>query len=76
MFTDLVDIDNLELYNKDKAEIDKELIDKEAKKAKFRLLGPFGKAHNIVVYICRSSACTDYFKKLVRRIILIDNCIR
>ena len=76
MFTDLVDIDNLELYNKDKAEIDKELIDKEAKKAKFRLLGPLSKAHNIVVYIYSLGSCIDYFRNLVERIISMDNCIR
>jgi hypothetical protein len=76
LFTDLVDIDNLESYDKDKAEIDRELIDKEAKKAKFRLLLPLGKVYNIVVYIYSSGSYIDYFRNLVRRIILIDNCTR
>ena len=49
LFTDLVDIDELESY--DETEADEELIDEEAKKVKFRLLGPLGKAHNIVIYI-------------------------
>ena len=49
MFTDLVDIDELESY--DETEADEELIDEEAKKVKFRLLGPLSKAHNIMVYI-------------------------
>jgi hypothetical protein len=74
LFIDLVDIDKLELYNK--AEVDKELIDKEAKKAKFRLLGPFSKAYNIIVYIHSLDSCTDYFKNLAGRMILIDNHTR
>jgi hypothetical protein len=49
LFIDLVDIDELESY--DEVEADGELIDEEVKKAKFRLLGPLGKAYNIVVYI-------------------------
>ena len=64
----------LESYNK--AEADGELIDKEAKKARFRLLGPLGKAYNIVVYIRGLGSRAAYFRKLVGRIILIDNRIR
>jgi hypothetical protein len=71
---DLVDIDELESYDKTKA--DKELIDKEAKKAKFKLLGPFGKAHNIVVFIQSSGGRADHFRELARRMILIDNRTR
>jgi len=74
LFIDLVDIDKLESY--DKEEADKELIDKEAKKAKFRLLGPLSKAHNIVVYTRGLGGRTEYFRKLVGRIILIDNYTR
>ncbi len=74
MFLDLVDIDKLELYNKEEA--DRELIDKEVKKAKFRLLGPLSKAHNIVVYIYSIDTYIEYFRKLVGRIILIDNYIK
>ena len=74
MFIDLVDIDKLESY--DKEEADRELTDKEAKKAKFRLLGPLGKAHNIVVYIRGPGGRTEYFRKLVGRMILIDNRTR
>ncbi len=74
MFTDLVDIDKLESYNKE--EVDKELIDKEVKKVKFRLLGPLGKVYNIVVYIRGLGGCVEYFRKLVGRIILIDNRTR
>ena len=74
MFIDLVDINKLESYNK--VEVDKELIDKEVKKAKFRLLGPLSKVHNIVVYIQSLDSRADYFRKLVGRIILIDNRTR
>jgi len=55
---------------------DKELTDKEAKRARFRLLRPLSKGHNIVVYISGSLAYTEVFRKLIRRLILIDNCIR
>jgi hypothetical protein len=74
LFIDLVDIDELESYNK--AEADKELIDKEAKKARFKLLGPLSKAHNIVVYIQSSGGRADHFRKLAGRMILMDNCTR
>ena len=77
MFIDLVDINELESY--DEEEADKELTDKEAKKAKkakFRLLGPLSKVYNIVVYICGSGGHAKHFRKLVGRIILIDNYIR
>ena len=74
MFSDLVDIDELELYNKEEA--DEELIDEEAKKVKFRLLGPLGKAHNIVVHIRGSGTHAAHFRKLAGWIIPIDNHTR
>ena len=64
----------LESYNE--AEANGELTNEEAKKVKFRLLGPLGKAYNIVVYIRSLSSYADHFRKLARRIILIDNRIR
>jgi hypothetical protein len=57
LFSDLVDIEELESYKEEEA--NGELIDEEAKKAKFRLLGPLGKAHNIVVHIRSSSGCVE-----------------
>jgi hypothetical protein len=74
LFTDLVNMDELESY--DEAEVDGELIDEEVKKAKFRLLGPLGKAHNIVVYIRSSGGRADYFRKLAGRMIPMDNRTR
>jgi hypothetical protein len=65
-----------ELESYDKAEANKELINKEAKKAKFRLLGPLGKVYNIMVYICGSGSYTAYFRKLAGRIIPMDNRMR
>ena len=61
----------LELYNE--AEANEKLTNEEAKKAKFRLLGPLGKAYNIVVYIRSSGSRTAYFRKLAGRMIPMDN---
>jgi hypothetical protein len=74
LFTDLVDMDELESY--DEAEADGELTDEEVKKAKFRLLGPLGKAHNIVVHIRSSGGHADHFRKLAGRMIPMDNRTR
>ena len=74
MFIGLVDIAKLKSYNKAKA--NGELTNKEVKKVKFRLLRPLSKAHNIVVYIRGLGSRAAYFRKLVGRIILIDNRIR
>ena len=74
MFVEVIDLEELALY--DLEDKDKELIDKEAKRARFRLLGPLSKGHNIVVYISRLPARIDVFKKLARRLIPIDNRTR
>jgi hypothetical protein len=39
--------------------VNRELIDEEVKKAKFRLLRPLSKAHNIVVYIRSLGGCVE-----------------
>jgi hypothetical protein len=70
----VIDLDKLKSYDlKDK---NRELTDKEARRARFRLLGPLGQRHNIIVYICGLSARIKHFRTLAGRIILIDNCIR
>jgi hypothetical protein len=74
LFANIIDLDKLESY--DLEDTNRELIDKKAIRAKFRLLGLFGQGYNIVVYIYRSSTRTDYFRKLIRRIILINNRMR
>jgi hypothetical protein len=65
-----------ELKSYDLEDEDRELMDKEARRARFRLLGPLSQGHNIVVYIGGSSAHMDVFRKLARRLILMDNCTR
>jgi hypothetical protein len=70
----LIDIDKLESY--DEIEIDRKFIDEEIKKAKFRFLEFFNKVYNIVIYIRNSNGRVDYFKKLIKRMILIDNRTR
>jgi hypothetical protein len=74
LFSDLVDMDELESY--DEEEADGELTDKEVKKAKFRLLGPLGKAHNIVVHIRGSGSRAEYWRALAGRMIPMDNRTR
>jgi hypothetical protein len=60
----------------DKEEADRELIDEEVKKAKFRLLGPLGKAHNIIVHIRGLASRAALFRELAGRMIPMDNHIR
>jgi len=72
----VINIKELQLYNNAKADVDGILLDDEARKAKFKLLGPLGKAYNIVVYIRGSLSRIARFRALARRIIPIDNRIR
>jgi len=74
LFTNVIDIDELESYNEQ--ERDKELIDNKARRAKFRLLGPLGQGHNIVVHIRGSPSRTAEFKELAGRMIPMDNRTR
>jgi hypothetical protein len=67
-------MNKLKSYNK--TEADKEFTDKEIKKAKFRLLEFFDKAHNIVIYIRNSDDRANYFKKLAEKMILMNNRTR
>jgi hypothetical protein len=74
LFTGVVKIDELESY--DKQEKNGQLLFDEAKKLQFRLLGPLGKGHNIVVYIHSSAGKTAKWKELAEKMILIDNRTR
>jgi hypothetical protein len=64
-------MDKLESY--DEIKTDRKFTNKKIKKAKFRLLEFLGKAHNIVIYIRNLDDRANYFKKLIKRIIPIDN---
>jgi hypothetical protein len=74
LFISVVKMEELEAY--DEQDQSGELIDKEAKRAKFRLLGPLGQGHNIVVHIRGSAGRTNEFRKLTGRIIPLDNHMR
>jgi hypothetical protein len=74
LFTNIIDLNKLKSY--DLKNKDKELTNKEARKAWFRLLGPLGQGHNIIVHIRGSSARIEHFRTLARRMILIDNRTR
>jgi hypothetical protein len=69
-----MDIEELVLYNLE--DTDRELTNKEARRARFRLLGPLGKGHNIMVHISGSPARIEVFRKLAGRLILMDNRTR
>ena len=51
----------------------RDITDKEVKRARFRLLRLLHQGHNIIAYVHRSPARTKIFKKLAGRIIPIDN---
>ncbi len=74
MFINIIEIGELELYNNQ--DRNRDVIDKEVRRAKFRLLGPLGQGHNIITYVCGLPSYIKIFKELVGRIILIDNYIR
>jgi hypothetical protein len=74
LFANVIDLDELESY--DLEDEDGELTDEEARRARFRLLGPLGQGHNIVVHIRGSSARTEHFRTLAGRMIPMDNRTR
>ena len=53
-----------------------ELGDEETIRIKFRLLGPLGQGHNIVVHIRGSTGRTEEFRVLAGRLIPLDNRTR
>jgi len=70
----VINLDKLESYDLKNA--DKELTKKEITRAKFRLLKPFSQGHNIVIYIRKLNTRTNYFRKLIKKIIPINNRTR
>jgi hypothetical protein len=69
-----MDLNEFKLY--DLKNVDREFIKEKVTKAKFRLLRLFGQGHNIVIYIRKLNARTNYFRKLVKRMIPMDNRTR
>jgi hypothetical protein len=74
LFRNEIDIEELELYNKMNER--GELSGKEDIAQKFRLLGPLGKLHNILVHSRSTSAFVKEFKELAKRMVPLDNCTR
>jgi hypothetical protein len=74
LFADVVKVEELESY--DSQEENEELVDEEARRIKFRLLGPLGQAHNIVIHIRGSPGRTEEFRALAGRLIPLDNRTR
>jgi hypothetical protein len=74
LFANVLKLEELESY--DKQEQSGELGDEDIRKRQFRLLGPLGQGHNIVVHIRGSSRRTARFKELVGRMIPMDNRTR
>jgi len=69
LFHDLIEIEQLESYDR----LEGERIMDEDSQAAFRLLGPLGKLHNIIVYIRSSASRTKHFQDLAGRMIPLDN---
>jgi hypothetical protein len=74
LFANVMDLNKLESYDLKNA--NGEFTEEKVTRAKFRFLGLLGQKHNIVVYIRRLSARTNHFRKLVRRMIPMDNRTR
>jgi hypothetical protein len=74
LFTNQVSLENLDSY--DEQEQAGAFNVTEAIRAQFRLIGPLGQAHNILVHIRRSAGRTEEFRTLAGRIIPIDNRTR
>jgi len=74
LFHNSISAKELKLYNE--LEERGELEDIEEVKQKFRLLGPLGQLHNIIVDIRSSANRTAEFVALAARMVPLDNCIR
>jgi hypothetical protein len=74
LFQNIVEIDELESY--DEKEKRGEIEDEEKRRVKFRLMGPLGQLHNIIVHIRGSTARTNEFLELAGRKVPLDNRTR
>ncbi len=71
LFIEVINLEKLTSY--DLEDEDGELTDKKIKKARFRLLEPLNKGYNIVIYINKSPARTDVFRRFVGKLISMNN---
>ncbi len=74
LFSGVVQMEELESYEEEAQ--NGEWTDNEARRVKFRLLGPLGQGHNIVVYIRGSPSRTAEFVGLTGKMIPMDNRTR
>ena len=74
LFQDTVEMEDLELYDKEEQESMGETS--EDMRQKFRLLGPLGQLHNIVIHSRASSYRIEDMKGLAKRGIPLDNYTR
>lgn len=74
LFANVMAMGELKSYNDQDKNGD--ITNEEARRAKFRLLGPLGQGHNIIAHIRGSPARTKVFKELARRMIPMDNRTR
>jgi hypothetical protein len=74
LFANVIEMVELESY--DEQDRAGQLIDIEERKIKFRLMGPLGQGHNIVIHIRGSASRTEEFRVLAGRMIPLDNRTR
>lgn len=74
LFQNLIEIKRVEWY--DEQEAMGEVGNEEEKQVTFRVMGPLGKLHNIVVHIRSSANHAKEFKALAGRLIPLDNRTR
>jgi hypothetical protein len=67
----MINLDELKSY--DLKNKDGEFTDKKIRKIRFRFLKLFNQKYNIVIYICGLNVRTEYFRTLIKRMILINN---
>jgi hypothetical protein len=76
LFYNIFGIEELELYKDQEKRGKLQLDEAEQKRAKFRLLGPLGQLHNIVIHTSSSPARIKLFKTLAGRHVPLDNHMR
>jgi hypothetical protein len=74
LFAKVVTMEELDTYDEEDRNFDSS--DDEARRARFRLLGPLGQAHNVNAHIRKSPLRAEVFRKLAGRLIPMDNRTR